>query len=131
MATNSRTSLTIMRAIYDLTFTLNGMPLRRSTVIDLGVEPTLRLPFFKYGSWTLQAVTLIPKVFGFLHRSITVGLSVYSVFHFVSLLQVLLGVLASAVTIIKADEALVYFRLQHSLSKKLCGKRNFSSFHVD
>ena len=126
MTANTRNSFTIIKAVYDLTFTLNGMPLRRSTVIDLGVEPTVRFPVFKYGSWTLQAITFITKVYGFLLRSVTVGLSVYSVLHFVGLLQLLLGVLATTVTIVKADEALAYFRFHRSLIHKFCGKRNFS-----
>ena len=108
-----------MKGIFDLTFSLSMMPLKRSTVIDLGVEPAVRFSFFKYGSWALQAVVFAPKAFWYVYRSIKAGITVYSVFHFIDLLQITLGLALITATILKAEQAQTYWNFHHHLCKSL------------
>ena len=127
MTTSAGLSFTIFKVIYDTAFAVTMMPLRRSTIVDLGVESTGRFSFFKYGSWTLQAFVLAQKAFELVYRSTTAEMSVYSILHFVEFFQVLVGALATVATITKADEAVTYFQFHNSFCKKWRGK--FLLFH--
>ena len=119
MTLASGSALTVTKTVFDLGFSLNMMPLRRSTVVDLGIEPTKRLPFLKYACWTLQVLVFLPKAISFLHRSILYGISAYSVLHFFYVLQIALGLTLVAATAMKAEKALTYFKFHRSLCKRL------------
>ena len=121
MSTIESLSLHIFRAICDFNFTANMVPLKRSTKFELGIEPAVRRPLLKYGAWAIQAVVCMQKLVSFVQRCMTEDMSIFSLLHLIVLLQVIVGLLCEAVTIILADEVEIYFRFYNFMNREFYG----------
>ena len=97
------------------------MPLKRSTKFDLGVEPEVRRPVLKYGAWSIQVVMCMHKLVSFVKRCMTEAISLFSLLHLITILQVILGMVCETLTIIMADEAEIYFRFHNFISRDVYG----------
>ena len=101
----------VVKVVFDLSFTLNMIPLKRSNKTDLRLESTVRSSTVKYTVWFLQAVFYLQKLIFLLFRGVTSETYAYLILHINMLLQLVTGLLCTASFVTKSEEARNYFNL--------------------
>ena len=114
--------LTLMKGIVDLSLGMNFLPMKRSSIVDLGIVPAVRSSFMKHVMLCTLAARFLVGLVSYVQRNQARETSVHSILHFVAIVQMAAGLFSAAEIANSCEEIICYFNYNYFLCQKFRGK---------